>query len=74
MQIPMVDTDKLLRPSQAAKIIGVSKSRVNRYCREGRLGFRIGDQFFIPIDQAKKFKAMPTGRPKLKNSSAKRPG
>lgn len=62
--MPLTNTDKLLRPSQAAKIIGVSKRRVIQFCNEGRIGFRIGSQFFIHTDDAKKFKLNPPGRPK----------
>ena len=61
--MPTVNTDKLLRPSQASKIIGVSTRRVVQFCSEGRIGFRIGNQFFIPEDQAKKFKRNPPGKP-----------
>lgn len=63
MSMPTVNTEQLLSPSQAAEIIGVTKRRVNQLCDEGKLGFRIGRLFFIPREQAKKFKRPPIGRP-----------
>ena len=75
--MPTVNTDKLLRPSQASKIIGVSTRRVIVLCNEKRIGFKIGNQFYIPEDQAKKFKPNPPGRPKTEKrpkKSAKKRG
>ena len=58
-----VNTDDLISPSDAAKIIGVTKRRVNQLCVEGKLGFRIGRVFMVPKEQARKFKRPPIGRP-----------
>ena len=61
--MPTINTDNLLSPSAAARIMGVSKRRVQQFCAAGRLGFKIGKLYFIPKDEAKKFEPNPPGRP-----------
>jgi hypothetical protein len=63
MVMPIVNTDKLLSPSKAAPIMGVSTRRVHKYCEEGRLGLRIGRHYYIPMEQAKTFQPKANGRP-----------
>lgn len=61
-------TTKRYTTLEAAAELGVSESLVRRYCREGRLGERIGRNFAITEAQLQKFKAEPrtVGRkPKL---------
>lgn len=62
-----IDTKTLLTPAQAAPLMGVSLRRVQRLCADGRLGLRIGRTYFIPRDEAKKFRPNPPGRPPAKH-------
>jgi plasmid maintenance system antidote protein VapI len=64
MIMSSINLADLLSTTDAAAIIGVSPRRVNKLCQDGRLGVRIGNQYFITKQEAKKFKANPPGRPK----------
>lgn len=64
--MPTINTESLLTPSGAAVIMGLSRRRIQKFCEEGRLGFEIQGRYFIPKDQAKKFKPNPPGRPAAK--------
>ncbi len=63
--MPTVNTENLLTPSAAAKIMRVSTRRVQKLCEEGRIGLQIAGRYFIPRDDAKRFRPNPPGRPKL---------
>ena len=50
--------------SQAAKILGVSRSRVHQYIAEGRLGTkRVGQSFVLNERDVERFKPQRAGRP-----------
>lgn len=55
----------LLTCEEAAPYLGVSAERVRQFCRERRLGQRIGDRWVIPMDELQQFSKIPreTGRP-----------
>ena len=56
----------LLDIPQAAERLGVSQSLVRRYCRQGRIGIKVGSRWVIDADQLKQFSGTPRerGRPK----------
>ena len=63
-----------LTVSEAAELIGVDGSQIRRYCiayeekgpGEGRLrGRKVGQQWMIHREDAKKFKRQPAGNPNL---------
>lgn len=62
----------LLTASQAARRLGITPALVCRYCRQGRLGQRIGHQWLITEDELTAFAAIPrtvgnrTGRARRK--------
>ncbi len=62
--MPTIDTATLLTPEKAAPIMGLSIRRVQKLCSDGRLGIKIGRGYFIPKDEAKKFRTNPPGRPR----------
>ena len=55
----------LLDIAQAADRLGISKSLARRYCREGRLGTKIGSRWIITSAQLTEFAQTPRprGRP-----------
>jgi len=59
---------KPITTEEAAKILGVSKRRVTDFCREGRIGMRLGKSWLIDEQECRKFARLPrpTGRPKTK--------
>jgi excisionase family DNA binding protein len=56
---------KPITTEQAAKILGVSKRRVTDFCREGRIGMRLGKSWLIDESECRRFarQPRPTGRP-----------
>lgn len=60
-----VSTLDLLNVTQAAEVLGVSSERVGQFCREGRLGQKVGDRWVIPRDELLQFARIPRrrGRP-----------
>lgn len=61
-----VSTLELMTPEQAAKELGVSADRVRQFCKEGRIGQKVGGRWVIPADEVKMFQKIPrgTGRPR----------
>lgn len=55
----------LLTAKQVAIELDISHSLVRRYCREGRLGQKIGGRYIITSDDLEKFKQIPrkVGKP-----------
>lgn len=52
---------------EAARLLGVSDSRMYEYLREGRLPVRkVGNAYLIPRDALQEFKPHPTGRTRRK--------
>ena len=60
-----MSTLDLLSPEEAAIVVGVSTRRIHQFCKEGRLGQRVGGVYVIPRKDAVKFakKPRPTGQP-----------
>jgi len=56
----------LLTPTQAAERLGLSLSLIQRYCRQGRLGQRVGGRWLITPEQLAEFERQPrrVGKPK----------
>ena len=58
-----------LTSSEAAEIIGVSRSQVSRYVSSGKLpARRVGQQLLIREKDAKKFKRPPPGNPNFQKN------
>lgn len=58
--------------AEAAIILNISESLVRRYCREGRLGTRIGRNFSITQKQLTDFQSAPRPRgPRAKPDNSK---
>jgi excisionase family DNA binding protein len=57
--------DKLLTPKEAAERLGVSLRRAQKLCKDGRLGFRVGNRYVIPESSLVAFQsiARKVGRP-----------
>ncbi len=51
--------DDLLTVREVAAELGLSEHRVREYCREGRLGQKIGRQWLITRAQLEAFKKIP---------------
>ena len=60
----------LLSVPQAAERLGLGPSLLRRYCREGRLGVKVGGRWLITEDELVKFESeprpvgYPLGRPR----------
>ena len=60
----------LLSVAQAAERLDLSPSLIRRYCRQGRLGVRVGGRWVIPSDHLEQFVkeprsiGYPKGRPR----------
>jgi excisionase family DNA binding protein len=60
----------LLSVAQAAERLGLSPSLIRRYCRQGRLGVRVGGRWVISSDHLEQFVkeprsiGYPKGRPR----------
>lgn len=59
----------LLSVNEAAEFLGVSPERVRDFCREGRIGQRVGDRYVISQDELRIFAQIPRkrGRPARPN-------
>lgn len=57
--------------AEAAVLIGVSPIRVRKFCQEGRLGQKIGDQWLITDEEIRLFKQIPRkrGRPRSQDTA-----
>lgn len=64
-----MSTMPLLSVVQAANRLGLSKGRIQQFCKEGRIGQLVGDVYVIHEDELKKFAKQPRkpGRPKSHN-------
>lgn len=60
---------KLYSTVQAAKILGLTSCRVQQFCKNGRLGTKVGRNYVIPADELKRFskRDRPPGRPVVKH-------
>jgi excisionase family DNA binding protein len=65
-----VSTLDLLNVTQAAELLGLSAERVGQFCREGRIGQKVGERWVIPRDELEQFRKIPrqTGRPAASKS------
>ena len=56
---------KYLTTAKAAVLLGISASLVRRYGRQGRLGWKVGRDHVITLDDIARFQATPrkVGRP-----------
>ena len=56
----------ILTSEETAARLQVSTERVRQFCREGRLGKRLGDRWMISETELRKFERQPrpTGRPR----------
>jgi predicted site-specific integrase-resolvase len=52
-------TSYLYTADEAAGMLGISAALVRRYCRQGRLGKRVGNQWQILPRDLEKFQAKP---------------
>ena len=61
-----VATDKLYSTAEAAELLGITESLVRRYCREGRIGARVGERWVISADEVRLFRQIGRhpGRPR----------
>lgn len=65
MLLSLID---LLTPEQVANELNLSSTLIRRYCRQGRLGQKLGGRYLITRQELDKFKAIPrkVGKPKKK--------
>jgi hypothetical protein len=49
----------LLTSKRAAFLLGISQRRVNQFCKEGRLGKKVGSTYIITWDELEKFANIP---------------
>jgi len=54
---------------QAARRLRISDGRVRQFCREGRIGVKVGRNYLIPLDHLQFVEHLPNGRPR-KNRGA----
>lgn len=55
-----------LTTSEAADLIGIDHSQVCRYCQDGSLkATKVGNQWMIKREDAKKFERRPVGNPEF---------
>lgn len=54
-----------LSPSQAARVLNVSKARVCKLAKDGRFPntMKVGNQYAIPIDDLQNYRPNPVGYP-----------
>ena len=45
----------LFSTAEAAEQLGITESLVRRYCREGRIGSRVGERWVISADEIRLF-------------------
>lgn len=58
-----IDPREIVTVQQAAAIIGVHKSRIWQYCKDGRLGCKTPIGIVITRSEAEAFRPLPVGRP-----------
>jgi excisionase family DNA binding protein len=60
----------LVSVNEAAEFLGVTPERVRDFCREGRIGQRVGERYVISRDELRVFAKIPrkVGRPPRPNS------
>ena len=51
--------EELLSVQEVARELGRSEKRVREYCREGRLGYKVGRQWIITRTELEAFKRIP---------------
>lgn len=71
MAMAMVEMNELLSASQAARILGITKSLVCRYCRDKKFGSLIDGRYLIlrkDLEKFRKTKRRP-GRPAVRKPS-----
>lgn len=63
--LPLVSVD------EAAEFLKITPGRVRQFCREGRLGQRVGEKWVISRDELEQFAKIPRnhGRPPQSNSN-----
>lgn len=49
---------------QAARRLKLSDARVRQFCREGRIGVKVGRNYLIPEEHLQLVSCLPTGRPR----------
>jgi len=66
-----MSTLQLLDAKEAADQLDLSLARIHQFCKEGRLGQKVGGQWIIPADELQQFARIPrkTGRPPGKGES-----
>ena len=64
-----MSTLDLLSINDAAGELGVSPERVGQFCREGRLGQKVGERWVIPRDELEQFRRIPRRRGRPKNGN-----
>jgi hypothetical protein len=54
--------------SKAAQFLGLSEIRVRQFCKEGRLGTKVGNSYVITDEELREFakNERPTGKPPKK--------
>lgn len=59
-------TNEQLTTEEAASLLGLSRVRINQFCREDRFGKKFGKAWMIKIDELEKFAKVdrPTGKAK----------
>ncbi len=72
----MSTTHDVLSVPQAAIVLGVSETRVAKFCREGRIGQRVGGRWIIDHEELAEFAAIerPTGNPAFRAAAKKHKG
>jgi hypothetical protein len=61
----MLDLTKLLTPAQAAAELNLTPRIIRRYCKQGRLGQKIGGRYIITRADLERFRNEPrkVGKP-----------
>lgn len=52
----MTTMTNLLSTIEAAEVLELTRRRVQKFCEEGRLGFRVGGRYAIPFEELRRFK------------------
>lgn len=65
-----MSTIPLLSVVEAAKQLGLSPRRIQKFCEEKRIGQKVGDVYVIPEDELRKFarQERQPGRPRQKSA------
>jgi len=54
----MVTTEPDMSPKEAAAVLGLHHETVRRLCRDGELGYKVGDSWRIPRAELDKLRKM----------------